>query len=143
VRQHSSSNSSSSYAALVPSMGSYGPVYNESAWPSSDGYHWQAQRDTTASLPHRLRKQPESSQPFQQQARRIEPLRRRVHSPYSAVRRPINTNCNRDQQLDNQMETVQINKASFRPKRKKALCVSPFELHSRIPICRNFLGRLA
>lgn len=141
MRQRSSSNSSSSYAALVPSMGSYGPVYNESAWLSSDSYHWQAQRDTTASLPHRLRKQPESSQPFQQQARRIEPLlRRRVHSPYSAVRRPI---CNRDQQLDNQIETIQINRASFRQKRKKALCVSPFELHSRVPICHNFLGRLA
>ncbi|KAJ8586589.1 hypothetical protein M405DRAFT_771486 [Rhizopogon salebrosus TDB-379] len=105
----SRSPSPNSHAAPASSMPACGPMYNESALP-----------DTVALLPHHLRKQ--SSQPSQQQARgSAQPSRRRVHSPYSTVRRPVNANW--DKHLNNQMEAVWMTKASFRPKRKKALCI--------------------
>lgn len=123
VRQRPLLTSSGSHATLAQSMPSC----------TMDSGSAQARRDTTAFLPHRLRKK--SSQPFQQQARdSIEPLRRRMHSPYSAERRPVNANYNRDQYPSEHIEIVQTSKASFQPTRKKALCVSPFRIYIHMSV---------
>ncbi|KAG1727140.1 caspase domain-containing protein [Suillus lakei] len=116
VRQRPPSTSSGAHAALHSSVPSYGFIYNERTPPDAR----PVQHDPVTSRLHRLRTQ--STQSLQQVGESTESLRQRMHSPYSAARRPVSARCNCDP--CDQIEIPQTIKVLFpRTKKKKALCI--------------------
>lgn len=114
VRQRPHPTSSSSHAALPLSVPSYRFMYNERSAPDE----WPLHDHVTSRL-HRL--QTQSTQSLQQYAKEsTESSRHHIHSPYSAVRRPVVAKCNCD--LSDQMDIPQTIKVLPHTK-KKALCI--------------------
>lgn len=117
VRQRSRLTSSSHVAPPL-SVPSYRSVYNERASPDVPTQY----EPMTSRL---LRFRTQSSQSLQQQAgESMESSRPRMHSPYRAVRRPVNPNRNCDQHSSDQIEISRTTKSLFpRTKQRKALCI--------------------